>query len=114
VEVWRCGGVEVWRCEDDLEICPGEPGLEMEEFLKSNFWLKCMINKMLYQTWRFRIFCSRELAKFRNDALGVETGRRKASYRKKIAAKQDFYPLSPCQHVKFTTRCRMDFKHVLK
>jgi hypothetical protein len=42
-----------------------------------------MINKMLFQTRRFRIFCSRELAKFRNDALGVETGRRNASFRKK-------------------------------
>jgi hypothetical protein len=47
------------------------------------FWVKCMINKMLFQTWRFRIFCSQGLAKFRNDALGVETGERNASFRKK-------------------------------
>jgi hypothetical protein len=58
------------------------------------FWVKFVINKMLYQAWRFRIFCSQDLAKFRNDALGVEAGRRNASYRKKSQRSKIFirYP----------------------
>jgi hypothetical protein len=50
---------------------------------------------LYFLPWRFRIFCSQDLAKFRNDALGVGDRQTQCVIPEKIAAKQDFYPESP-------------------